>query len=168
MSIPPATEPPPPPGSHWAGTACQGVPAWGAVRSLGWGTVRGVATCPPGLGNEIWVGLVNKPLLCKLPQWQLDNCLTKQRNTLCFLLTPFTHSSKIVLLYLFNRYINTLKIKPPQRIKTFEELPIKETLVFNVSNSWAPNSTPFISFYLCDRFIQRESSWGLLLCLLHW
>ncbi|XP_048789593.1 vascular endothelial growth factor receptor 1 [Lagopus muta] len=29
------------------------------------------------------------------------------------------------------RYINTFKIKPPQRIKTFEELPIKETLVFN-------------------------------------
>ncbi|NWX67629.1 VGFR1 factor, partial [Alca torda] len=29
------------------------------------------------------------------------------------------------------RYINTFKIKPPQRIKTFEELPVKETLVFN-------------------------------------
>uniref|UniRef100_A0A672UCP7 receptor protein-tyrosine kinase n=1 Tax=Strigops habroptila TaxID=2489341 RepID=A0A672UCP7_STRHB len=29
------------------------------------------------------------------------------------------------------RYINTFKIKPPQRIKTFEELPIKETLVLN-------------------------------------
>ncbi|NP_989583.2 vascular endothelial growth factor receptor 1 precursor [Gallus gallus] len=29
------------------------------------------------------------------------------------------------------RYINTFKIKPPQRIKTFEELPIKEKLVFN-------------------------------------
>uniref|UniRef100_A0A663FGF6 receptor protein-tyrosine kinase n=1 Tax=Aquila chrysaetos chrysaetos TaxID=223781 RepID=A0A663FGF6_AQUCH len=29
------------------------------------------------------------------------------------------------------RYINTFKIKPPQRIKTFEELPIKETLIFN-------------------------------------
>uniref|UniRef100_A0A8C3GRI7 receptor protein-tyrosine kinase n=1 Tax=Cairina moschata TaxID=8855 RepID=A0A8C3GRI7_CAIMO len=29
------------------------------------------------------------------------------------------------------RYINTFKIKPPQRIKTFEELPIKETLAFN-------------------------------------
>uniref|UniRef100_A0A8C4UIJ1 receptor protein-tyrosine kinase n=1 Tax=Falco tinnunculus TaxID=100819 RepID=A0A8C4UIJ1_FALTI len=29
------------------------------------------------------------------------------------------------------RYINTFKIKPPQRIKTFEELPIKETLLFN-------------------------------------
>ncbi|OXB55002.1 hypothetical protein ASZ78_013721 [Callipepla squamata] len=29
------------------------------------------------------------------------------------------------------RYINTFKIKPPQRIQTFEELPIKETLVFN-------------------------------------
>ncbi|KAK2519123.1 hypothetical protein Q9233_012176 [Columba guinea] len=29
------------------------------------------------------------------------------------------------------RYINTFKIKPPQRIKTFEELPIKETRVFN-------------------------------------
>lgn len=29
------------------------------------------------------------------------------------------------------RYINTFKINPPQRIKTFEELPMKETLVFN-------------------------------------
>ncbi|OXB81406.1 UNVERIFIED_CONTAM: hypothetical protein H355_001623 [Colinus virginianus] len=29
------------------------------------------------------------------------------------------------------RYINTFKIKPPQRIQTFEELPIKETLVFH-------------------------------------
>ncbi|NXS99492.1 VGFR1 factor, partial [Jacana jacana] len=29
------------------------------------------------------------------------------------------------------RYINTFKIKPPQRIKTFEELPIKETFAFN-------------------------------------
>ncbi|XP_030921899.1 vascular endothelial growth factor receptor 1 [Geospiza fortis] len=29
------------------------------------------------------------------------------------------------------RYINTFKINPPQRIKTFEELPMKETLVFS-------------------------------------
>uniref|UniRef100_A0A8C5J6L1 Vascular endothelial growth factor receptor 1 n=1 Tax=Junco hyemalis TaxID=40217 RepID=A0A8C5J6L1_JUNHY len=29
------------------------------------------------------------------------------------------------------RYINTFKINPSQRIKTFEELPMKETLVFN-------------------------------------
>uniref|UniRef100_A0A8C0ESY8 receptor protein-tyrosine kinase n=1 Tax=Bubo bubo TaxID=30461 RepID=A0A8C0ESY8_BUBBB len=45
------------------------------------------------------------------------------------------------------RYINTFKIKPPQRIKTFEELPIKKTLVFNVSDSWAKWYT--IYFFLC-------------------
>jgi len=63
--------------------------------------------------------------------------LKETENTQSFLLTHRTLSPKPVLLFLLNRYINTFKIKPPQRIKTFEELPIKETLVFNVSDSWA-------------------------------
>lgn len=67
----------------------------------------------------------------------VGNCLKKQRNTQHFLLVHVALSPKIVLLLLLNRYINIFKINPPQRIKTFEELPIKETLVFNVSDSWA-------------------------------
>lgn len=79
---------------------------------------------------------------------------TLKRKT-AVLLGHFTLSPKAIL-FLFNRYINTFKIKPPQRIKTFEELPIKETLVFNVSDTWQ-NNKQLISFYLHGRYIQRQS-----------
>lgn len=60
----------------------------------------------------------------------------------------FTLSPKIILFLLLNRYINTFKISPPQCIKTFEELPIKETLLFNVSDSWAKWYAMYFFFFM--------------------
>lgn len=81
----------------------------------------------------------------------------------------FMLSPKVVFLFLFNRYINTFKIKPPQRIKTFEELPIKETLAFDVSDSWPSDRQLIICLfiYFCVTDLHKENLGGvLLLCSL--
>lgn len=124
----------------------------GTTRSRGLGAVRG-AVRAPGLGNEVLGGVWLTSPFCV-------NHLTRVRQLLKEtekypVLTHFTLSPKTVLLFLFNRYINTFKIKPPQRIKTFEELPIKETLIFNVSDSWAKWYTIHFFLFVWQIYTER-------------
>uniref|UniRef100_A0A669QT86 receptor protein-tyrosine kinase n=1 Tax=Phasianus colchicus TaxID=9054 RepID=A0A669QT86_PHACC len=91
-----------------------------------------------------------------------ESGLPPASDPLCNEKFPVPSPSSVLLL--FNRYINTFKIKPPQRIKTFEELPIKETLVFNVSDTWQ-NYKQLISFYLHGRY--KDNQGVVLLCKLY-